>query len=474
MKKGLILLIIFILQYSILNSQDTWVQSYAPFGSGDDENYTVRNIAICQDGCYAVNGTYQYWNPPYTLEFGFLMKTDSDGNFLWAKKDTVSFIERTESYAFAETDDEGFISATTNSTIGGGNALIKRDSEGSREWVVNNGEFQVWSMAKTSDGNIVLSGFLSLNLPAIRKITQDGTELWTQTYNPNNNRETGRISSIIETSDGGLAATGYIQGNGLDIFILKTDTDGDTLWTRTYDGYGDNDYGRCIIKRNNNNFVIIGYFYSFRFFETIIFQFNNIGSIISIDTLSSNFSSSSIIETSDDHFIGYYWEDSRSLCKYNESGEIVWVNELPMYSLAGGDRGLTKTVEGGFLCVGTNYGNSNIKIVKTDSTGQYTGVIDDNILKLKDFNLHTYPNPFNPITTISYEIYYPANISLKIYNTKGQLVKILIDDEYTLIGKHQLTWNGLNNKGKPVCSGVYYVQLQNERLFDIKKVLLIK
>lgn len=246
MKSRLFVAAFFILHFTFyiqLFAQNTWVKSYAPFGSGVDENYTVRNIAVCQDGGYAVNGTYQYWNPPYTLEFGFLMKTDSDGNYLWAKKDTVTFIERTESYAFAETDDGGFISAVTNSTIGGGNALIKRDIYGNREWVMDNDEFQVWSMVKTSDGNIVLSGILSLGLPSIRKITQTGTEIWTQTYNPDNNRETGRLYSIIETSDGGLAATGYIQGNNLDIFVLKTDADGDSLWTRTYDGYGDVDYG---------------------------------------------------------------------------------------------------------------------------------------------------------------------------------------------------------------------------------------
>jgi len=75
-KTKLIILIfsIFIIQYSILNSQDTWIQTYQPFG---DVDYYPEDIVVCQDGGYAVNGYYYYYNPEFQIEeqWGFLMRT---------------------------------------------------------------------------------------------------------------------------------------------------------------------------------------------------------------------------------------------------------------------------------------------------------------------------------------------------------------------------------------------------------------
>ncbi|HCX72535.1 MAG TPA: hypothetical protein DHM37_02355, partial [Candidatus Cloacimonas sp.] len=334
MNRRIIVITFLILYFTFiigLQAQDTWVKSYAPFGSSNLENYTVRNITICQDDGYAVNGTYKYddeWPNPITIEFGFLMKTDSDVNFQWAKKDTVSFIERTESLAFVETDDGGFISAVTNSTIGGGNALIKRDSNGNREWVVDNDEFQVWSMAKTSDGNIVLSGMLSLNLPAIRKITPSGTEIWTQTYNPNNGRETGRLFSIIETSDGGLASTGYIQGNNLDIFILKTDVVGDTLWTRTYDGFGYGDLGYCIIETSSSDFLIYATYEEFISSINIFLTYSNNGYLFSSHTFDEIIQASAVIQTQDEDFVSCAYPAN---LKFDSEYNVEWLNDYGGY-----------------------------------------------------------------------------------------------------------------------------------------------
>ena len=474
MKLRLLILSLLIINSSLLISQDTWVQSYAPFGSSEDKDYSVRNIAVCQDGGYAVNGSFRYEvDEYYVIEYGFLMKTDSNGNYLWAKKDTVTFIEKTESYAFIETDDGGFISSTTNATIGGGNSLIKRDSGGNREWVIDNDEFIVHSMDKTNDGNVILAGRNNGTL-GMRKITQNGVEIWTQTYNPNNMRDYGFLDSIIQTSDEGYAATGYDYNNVTfsDIYILKTDGDGDTLWTRTYDGYGDTDLGKCIIEKNDNNYLISGYFQSFRSIETILFQFNNIGNTISIDTLSSSFSSLNLIESSDQYYVGYYWSDALHLCKYDEDENIIWTSELPIYVSARGDRGLEETVDG-FVCAGMVYGYGNFLIIKTDLNGQYTDVSDDDVIQYPSLNFQIHPNPFNPIVTINFDIYRTTDINLKIYNSKGQFVKDLIND-LVIPGNYQITWNGLDNKGKLVGSGIYFIQLQNERLFNTKKILLVK
>ncbi|MBT3168681.1 MAG: hypothetical protein HN334_02300, partial [Candidatus Cloacimonetes bacterium] len=139
MKKLLIIISIFTIQFSILNSQETWVQTYQPFyNPAGDNDYYVEDVLVCDDGGYAVNGYYWYFDDWEQYQWGYLMKTDSDGNFLWAKKDTLSWIDETESSAFVQTDDGGYLSAVFS--LWGGSALIKRDSEGNREWVENCGD----------------------------------------------------------------------------------------------------------------------------------------------------------------------------------------------------------------------------------------------------------------------------------------------------------------------------------------------
>ncbi len=91
-----------------------------------------------------------------------------------------------------------------------------------------------------------------------------------------------------------------------------------------------------------------------------------------------------------------------------------------------------------------------------------------------DFSLSNYPNPFNPSTTISFSIQNDSQVELSIYNTKGQKVKILTENEFTK-GSHSIIWNGDDDFGKPVSSGVYYYQLQvGNEIIITEKCLLLK
>lgn len=85
---------------------------------------------------------------------------------------------------------------------------------------------------------------------------------------------------------------------------------------------------------------------------------------------------------------------------------------------------------------------------------------DLTIITPDDYKLYqNYPNPFNPSTKISFFLPIEKKISLKIYNELGQVVRTLINDELYLRGQHSLIWDGKNDSGKPVSSGMYIVQL---------------
>lgn len=90
------------------------------------------------------------------------------------------------------------------------------------------------------------------------------------------------------------------------------------------------------------------------------------------------------------------------------------------------------------------------------------------------FKLHrNYPNPFNPSTTISYELPVDGKVVVKIYNTIGQEIRTLVN-EVKPAGYHNLVWNGRNNGGQTVSSGIYIYRMQAGQYVNSQKMMLIK
>ena len=85
-----------------------------------------------------------------------------------------------------------------------------------------------------------------------------------------------------------------------------------------------------------------------------------------------------------------------------------------------------------------------------------------------------YPNPFNPTTNIAYSLQVPGNVTLEVYNIKGQKVKTLVD-EYQSSGNHTITWNGNNDSNQSVASGIYFYKMKIDgKLSGTKKMILMK
>jgi hypothetical protein len=86
---------------------------------------------------------------------------------------------------------------------------------------------------------------------------------------------------------------------------------------------------------------------------------------------------------------------------------------------------------------------------------------------------NNYPNPFNPTTTIEYSIMNDSHVNLSIYNVNGQLVSTLVD-ELKVGGAHKTVWDGRNNRGKPVASGVYFYKLRTSGFTKSKKLVILR
>jgi hypothetical protein len=102
----------------------------------------------------------------------------------------------------------------------------------------------------------------------------------------------------------------------------------------------------------------------------------------------------------------------------------------------------------------------------------YVG-ISNNELPISNFELRNYPNPFNPETKIVFNLPEEGNIKLEIYNIRGQKVKTLLDC-YMSPGCSEMIWNGKDDNGKAVGSGIYFYKLQTPAKSYVRKCMLLK
>ena len=141
----------------------------------------------------------------------------------------------------------------------------------------------------------------------------------------------------------------------------------------------------------------------------------------------------------------------------------------------------------------TNSGESqtaHLNIKMTDgSTVQYTineikKITFDNMTNIDDTRkistviskfklLQNYPNPFNPTTSIEYTIPRKGSVEIKIYNVNGILINS-INHEYTQPGNYAINWDGKNNLGNSVASGLYFYQAKFENSIISKRMIFIK
>ena len=106
--------------------------------------------------------------------------------------------------------------------------------------------------------------------------------------------------------------------------------------------------------------------------------------------------------------------------------------------------------------------------------------INDSVVAVDDnepppFRLHAnVPNPFNPRTTISYDLPAAAQVSLKIYDLAGRRVKVLQEGVSEKPGRHDITWDGRDDSGRRVPAGVYLFRLEAGGYSETRRMVLVK
>ena len=124
----------------------------------------------------------------------------------------------------------------------------------------------------------------------------------------------------------------------------------------------------------------------------------------------------------------------------------------------------------------TNISASGPTMACDFQVGLGTGIVDDDkeaLAAVPSAPLISYPNPFNPSTTVNYSISQSGAIELDIYDILGRHVTRLAEGQRDA-GAHVVTWNGTDDNGAPVASGVYFARLNSETQSTVHKMVLVR
>jgi hypothetical protein len=459
-----------------------WMRTYG--GSGDDCGYSVQQTT---DGGYIVAGT--------TESFGagsadyYLVRTDSLGDTLWTH--TYGGGGFDEARSVQQTDDGGFIVAGRTYSLGAGNRdyyLVKTNSLGDTLWTrTYGGSNDDWasSVQQTDDGGYVVSGTTSSfgagqgDIYLIKTDAQ-GDTLWTKTIGGGSTDEGYEIRQL---SDGGYVVAGTTRSYGAgnwDYYLVKTDADGGVVWTRTFGG-GAGDGGRSVEQTSDGGFIFAGWSCSFSGYYDAYLVKTDANGITDWDRTYGGWDidqSEWARQTLDGGFLGVGGTTTFGagdwdvyLVRTDSLGNALWTTT---YGGAGMDRGwcLARCSDGGHIIAGETgsfgAGGSDLYLIRLTPEQTTVHHQDSGPLPKELVLCQNYPNPFNSSTTIAFDLPKAGHISLRVYDLLGREVALL-KDGFVEAGTHRVTFDGSG-----LASGIYFARLEAWKCVQTKKLMLLK
>jgi hypothetical protein len=289
-----------------------------------------------------------------------VIKTNEFGDPIWTKTFDNGASMGVSGY---QTSDGGYI--LTGSSYG--TILIRTDVNGDSLWTKeynSSGQDGGYTVIETNDSGFILLGY-SNGTPVYKAISliktnSNGDTLWTKTYSYPGSYAYG--SSIVQTLDKGYVFAGSIDNK---MILVRTDSIGDTLWTRTYG----NPNGNCLQmkKTNVNSFILVG--------GSLVVSCDSTGNLLWSKSYTAQGSFIRSIDETDDggYILSGFRNDTTGAqfaftIKSDSIGDTLWCksyksSSMDFYS------GIS-TIDNGFIFGGANPNSPNhCKLVKTDMYG---------------------------------------------------------------------------------------------------------
>jgi hypothetical protein len=475
MKTTILLIALFVI--NICNAQVTFEKSF-------DLNKTDAGRVVRQtsDNGYIIVGRTNKTGNIADKDV-LLIRTNFQGDTVWTK--TFGGTNCDTGKDVKETNDNGYIITGHSSSYGSGEAdvyIIKTDSLGNEEWMNTFGGPEIdWglSIRQTSDNGFIITGSTNISTPSnydlfLVKTNEVGDVEWTRNYGGSG---TERGNSIIITNDDNYVICGYTTSFGYgnyDVFLIKTNASGDTIWTKTYGGT-EKDCGMSVKQTNDNGFIISGYTNSFGAgdMDFYIIKTNENGDTLWTKTFGGaayDISCSVDITFENDYVITGYGESFGHetidvyLIKINQLGNLLWTQFFERKFTDYGNS-VQQTTDGGFIIGGTTFNpdsigftNSDIYLIKTDTDGTVVGF---NNPECPSNKFILFPNPNNGNFIIQNQL----NINLiEIYNIRGEVIY-----------KNETEYEKNNNpkiKVGTINEGLYFVKVYSDKEISVLKFII--
>jgi hypothetical protein len=228
-------------------------------GSSGDYAYSIIQSS---DGGYVVAGyTYSFGAGNYDM---YVVKLDSGGNVQWTK--TIGRSSDDKAYSIIQSSDGGYVVAGYTKSFGAGNYdmyVVKLDSGGNVQWTKtiggSSGDY-AYSITQSSDGGYAVAGETwsfgaGFGDIYVVKLDSGGNVQWTKTIGGGGG---DYAYSIIQSSDGGYAVAGRTVAGGSDFYVVKLDSGGNVQWTKTI-GRSYYDEAYSIIQSSDGGYIVAGW-----------------------------------------------------------------------------------------------------------------------------------------------------------------------------------------------------------------------
>ncbi len=375
-----------------------------------------------------------------------ILKYDSAGTNLWVRKyaDFISYFVPSN----MAVDKEGNIYACGDKYGAGSDdiALVKYSPQGDTLWtrIYDSGLYEHSSDLELDDsGNIYIAGetggspFFYYGYKYVTiKYDNNGNRIWLRRYDGGGNDRDCAYNLAVDKYHN-VYTTGQSSGqwNYFDFATVKYNRNGDSVWTRRYNGQANlDDYGERICIDIEGNLIVSGSsFEKDSTYDIVTVAYNSLGQQIGIA-----------------EFNGPLEDDDRfSDLHCSQSGEIIIC-------------GTTKSFHSN---------NSDILLIKYKLTKSPVSVNQGNSeLNTESFELEqNYPNPFNPDTRIKYRLKTSGETLLNVFDLTGQIVRTLVEKKQ-VPGVYEVEFNA-----SELASGVYFYSLSTDgQLKGVRKLMLVK